>query len=192
MIKEQIFDLTNPLVSYCIELYNKIPNNKEQIQYITSKKFIMNPIDYYKLHTKQDDINFIIDEQIDKYIGLVKEILITNGFKLDNTNSNYNAELHYGNTDENIIKSPFCIHQDDFGGVDYKVNTFIIYFDVDCEGGEIAFYKHEHAEPHLKILTQNPSKTTCKVVMFDGSLYHNPLDYKLGHRNLVSFQVPRI
>ena len=45
--------------------------------------------------------------------------------------------------------------------------------------------------PTSIIKTQNPSHNTCKIVMFEGNIYHKPINYSNGKRNLMVFQIPK-
>lgn len=199
MICEQELELSNPLVLYCKSLYEKIHEkipNKNNIYHVIHPS----KIEDYK------NYKYIIDESISEYVKLVKLILISNNFKCDISDNEYIIEMHNGSTNENNVISPFGIHQDDYGGIDCRVNTFIIYFDVKCDGGEIAFYEEDdyNSKPYTlegvyaskrcyKIINTNkPSDKTCKILMFEGELYHRVLKFSNGHRNLLSFQVKKI
>ena len=188
MICEQELELSNPLALYCKSLYEKII--PEKISEKTNNIFHIihsSKIEDYK------DYKYIIDDSISNYVQVVKSILISNNFKCDILDNEYIIEMHVGSTNENNIISPFGIHQDDYGGIDCKVNTFIVYFDVNCDGGEIAFYKEDNynIKPYKIINTNNPSDKTCKILMFEGELYHRVLKFSNGHRKLLSFQVKK-
>lgn len=198
MICEQELEVSHPLVLYCKNLYEKIsekiPNKNNIYHVIHSSK-----IEYYKNH------KYINDDSISEYVQLVKSILISNNFKCDISDDEYIIEMHIGSTNENNVISPFGIHRDDYGGIDCQVNTFIIYFDVKCDGGEIAFYEEDDysIKPYslegvyaskrcYKIInTNNQSSKTCKILMFEGELYHRVLKFSNGHRNLLSFQIKK-
>lgn len=199
MICEQELELSHPLVLYCKSLYDKMPsilNDKNNIYYIIHPS----KIEDYQNH------KYITDDSISEYITIVKSMLISNNFKCDISDNEYIIEMHNGSTNENNIISPFGIHKDDYGGIDCQVNTFIIYFDVKCDGGEIAFYEEDNynIKPYslegvyaskrcYKIINTNkPSDKTCKILMFEGELYHHVLKFSNGHRNLLSFQVKKI
>jgi len=218
MICETVVDLESTLAQYCIQTYSNLQN--EYVLNENHKLFIVSNEEYNDLLTINDDIdndNYILDDNIIDITNEVKNILEKNGFNVDKNSSYYpNIELHFSTStnSENILKSNFSIHKDDYGGIDCTVNTFIIYFDVNCYGGDIAFYDSndvknyytkksdivddEYIENETNILiptsiinTQNPSSNTCKIVMFEGNIYHKPLDYCNGHRNLMVFQIPK-
>lgn len=200
MICEQELELSHPLVLYCKSLYKKIHEkipNKNNIYHVIHPS----KIEDYK------NYKYITDDLIDDYVSsIVKPMLISNNFKCDLSDNEYIIEMHIGSTNENNVISPFGIHQDDYGGIDCQVNTFIIYFDVKCDGGEIAFYEEDNynikpyslngvyasKRPYKIINTNNPNDTTCKILMFEGQLYHRVLKFSNGHRNLLSFQVKKI
>jgi len=199
MICEQELELSHPLLLYCKSLYDKMPcilNNKNNIYHIIHPSKIVD----YQNH------KYITDDIINEYVTIVKSILIRNNFKCDISDNEYIIEMHNGSTNENNIISPFGIHKDDYGGIDCRVNTFIIYFDVKCDGGEIAFYEEDNynIKPYslegvyaskrcYKIInTNNPNNQICKILMFEGELYHRVLKFSNGHRNLLSFQVKKV
>jgi hypothetical protein len=198
MICEQELEVSHPLVLYCKSLYEKIHEkipNKNNIYHVIHPS----KIEYYQNH------KYITDDSIDEYVTIVKSILISNNFKCDILDNEYIIELHSGSTNENYVISPFGIHKDDYGGIDCQVNTFIIYFDVKCDGGEIAFYEEDNynIKPYsldgvyaskrcYKIINTNgPNNKKCKILMFEGELYHRVLKFSNGHRNLLSFQVKK-
>lgn len=190
MISEQIFDISEPLVSYCFDLFE---NNSKKIIDRQQKLFVMHPKEFSYVRDYTPPLHeLIIDDRVEDFVQLARNILISNGFVIDESNDKYNVEMHIGNANEIPNESEFGVHQDDYGGIDYKVNTLIIYFNVNCEGGEIAFYDGENKKPKQIIQTQNPSKSSCKVVMFEGNVWHNPFKYKLGERFLMTFQIPTI
>lgn len=201
MIKEEIFDISHPLVSYCIELEKEL--SEKELELPNAHKYIIDSKEYSKLNTFNiSNTNFIINDKINEFVQMAKSILESNGFKSDPTNSEHNVEIHTSNcTGTKPVISPLAIHQDDYGGTNYPVNTLIVYFNVNCLGGEIAFYQNysknyyfwnKKPQPNLIIQTQNPNQSSCKVVMFDGAVYHKPLDYYGGQRNLVTFQIPKL
>jgi hypothetical protein len=186
MICEQELELSHPLVLYCKSLYDKMPsilNNKNNIYHVIHPS----KIEDYQNH------KYITDDSISEYVTIVKSMLIRNNFKCDISDNEYIIEMHNGSTNENNIISPFGIHQDDYGGIDCRVNTFIIYFDVKCDGGEIAFYQEDdyNSKPYKIINTNNPNEEICKILMFEGELYHRVLKFSNGHRNLLSFQIKK-
>ena len=83
---------------------------------------------------------YIIDDRVDDFVQIARNILKSNGFVIDDSNDKYNVEMHIGNADEIPNESIFGVHRDDYGGIGFKLNTLIIYFNVNCEGGEIAFF----------------------------------------------------
>ena len=190
MISEQVFDISDQLVSYCFDLFEK---NSYKIIDKQQKLFVMHPKEFsYVRDYTPPEHEYIIDDRVDDFVQLAKNILKSNGFVIDESNDKYNVEMHIGNANEIPNESIFGVHRDDYGGIEFKVNTLIIYFNVNCEGGEIAFFDGEYQKPKQIIQIQNPTKSTCKVVMFEGNVWHNPLKYKFGERFLMSVQIPTI
>ena len=124
-----------------------------------------------------------------------------NGFNhiIDYSNiEKINVELHYANSNDEDIKDVFsgehkfspensdesplklrfisvypwtAIHNDnDVDGI--CVNTFICYFDVDCEGGELAIYDLDEKTILSKIDVSNKTSKQFnkKIIMFSGNI----------------------
>jgi hypothetical protein len=133
----------------------------------------------------------------------------SNGFESDDSTGAFVSELHYSYTNgDGIMSNTFVIHEDDYGLLDYPVNTFILYLDVQCEGGDLVFYNKKPDstcslfrecinestmyESFRTVETHNPTKVSCKVVMFNGSIYHKPNTVVNGHRLSIMIQIPRV
>lgn len=148
-----------------------------------------------------DESKYILDIELPNYIQQVKDIMKQNNFKPDDSNNDVVIELHYGFTkNTEIITSQFGIHIDDYGAINCDVITIIIYLDVKCFGGELVFYERKF-ENNLcfsypsfeifKIIDTNNPINSCKIVIFEGSIYHKPNEYLHGHRLSIVFQIPR-
>lgn len=77
-------------------------------------------------------------------------------------------EYHYY---ENAKIMPLAIHVDDFGGVNYKVNTIIYYLDKTVEGGNLEIYKNH--KTLQEIIDVKPSKNKIKILVMEGNILHN-------------------
>lgn len=120
----------------------------------------------------------IVDTELPIYINQIKNIM--KDFK---SGDEADVVMCYGNTNDTIkCKKEICTGDSDKKGA---INACVVYLDVACEGGELVFYKD--SEP-FKTITPN----SCKVVMFEGSVYHKRNDYSKGHRLWVLFQFPRL
>ena len=194
MIEEFELNITDNLVTKCFEILHTHPVSRSSGS-LTDKKFIVNSVEYELYKGYLHPNNFICTELIDSCVQDVKKLMESYGFQLDNTKEIPNCELHYGEScSENcIVIPPFPIHKDDFGGTNWPTVTFIIYIDVNCSGGELGFYSDDSSEPNCirVIKTSNPSSTTRKVVIFDGSIFHKVNDFSNGYRYAISFQLPR-
>ncbi len=193
MIKELEFDKENPLITKLFAIVNNIGTSDFKPNNISSnKKFIVNQTEFtkYKGFLRPDE--FYCSELIDSCIQDVSQLVLSYGFLLDESNKKSNCEFHYGisKNSSHIISSPFAIHKDDYGGTYYPVITTIVYLDVTCDGGELCFYDKKEKLIN-KIKTQNPSANSCKVVIFDGSILHQPANYSNGKRLAISIQLPR-
>ena len=122
----------------------------------------------------------IVDKELPLYVNQIKDIM--KDFKSDF--SDVHVEMCYGITNDTIrCKKDICTadYSTDSTG---KVNICVVYIDVACEGGELVFYNENKPFKTIQI-------TSCKVVMFEGSVYHRRNDYSKGHRLWVLFQFPR-
>jgi hypothetical protein len=196
MIKELEMENKIPLVTKSFTIANNImSHNFDSDNFISSKKFIVDQTEFNKFKGFLRPGEFYCSDLINTCIQDVSQLVLSHGFSLDVSNEKSlesNCEFHYGisKNPSHIISSPFDIHQDDYGGINCPVITTIIYLDVTCDGGELCFYDNKE-NLTSKIKTQNPSANTCKVVIFDGSLYHQPAKYSNGKRLAISFQLPR-
>ncbi len=196
MIKEFEFDKETPLVKNSLAIANKIISAElSQNNFIKGKKFLVNESEYNELKGFLRPEEFYCTNLIDTCIQDVSKLVLSHRFSLDDSgekSKESNCEFHYGISKNplDVFSSPFDIHQDDYGGMNYPVVTTIIYLDVSCEGGELCFYDNK-GNIMTKIKTQNPSANTCKVVIFDGSVFHQPANYSNGKRFAISFQLPR-
>ncbi len=192
MIKEFEFENKMPVVNKLFTIANNINTSNFKPNNTSNTKFIVNQTEFtkYKGYLRPDE--FYCSDLIDSCIQDVSQLVLSHGFLLDESNKKSNCEFHYGISENpsQVINSPFAIHRDDYGGTDYPVITTIIYLEVTCDGGELCFYDKKENLTH-KIKTQNPSTNTCKVVIFDGSILHQPANYSNGKRMAISFQLPR-
>ena len=70
-----------------------------------------------------------------------------------------------------------------------KVNVCVLYLDSSCDGGDLVFYNKPYADTFesYKLI----KVTSCKIVMFEGSIYHKRTDYSKGYRLAVVFRFTR-
>lgn len=183
MIKILDLEKTNPLYKYCQKAFNNI-NNKPF--YKAVKEFLI-------LKNKKYNGVIYLEETGDQ-LEKVSKIMRDNGFNVidkdfDDTNSN--VEIHYSSCNDENVEYVFDVHDDDYGGIDCLLHTCIIYFDVECNGGELAFYDGFVNRNMIQKIDVNSKSDNVKMVIFRGDLYHNALPYTQGHRYLVSFQFKR-
>jgi hypothetical protein len=67
---------------------------------------------------------------------------------------------------------PLDIHEDDFGALDYKVNTAIYYIEKTLSGGDLEFYSDDEKKV-IETIDVTPPKGKYKVVIMEGSVKHN-------------------
>lgn len=149
---------------------------------------------------------YIVDDDLSTMISIVKDLMKQNGFETDDSTGAFSSELHYSyTTRDGIMSNTLTIHEDDYSSIDYPVNTFILYLDVRCSGGELVFYNKNldvtcsHClfsepiyEPFHTVNTHNPTDVSCKAVIFNGSIYHQPNVVIDGDRLSIVIQIPRI
>jgi len=189
MIKESTLDVNNDIIKFANELKLLIPNIEKYGWY---KKFVCTSDnkDYIKSQSFNKISNFIVHNKLIDIITIVNTIMNDNGFNniIDYSNiEKINVEFHYANTDNENYEYPWSgIHNDNVNGI--LVNTFICYFDVECEGGELAIYDLD--ENILSKIDVSSKSLNKKIIMFSGDVIHNPLKLINGHRYALSFQIP--
>jgi hypothetical protein len=135
--------------------------------------------------------NFIINTRLPYIIGLISDILNENGLYVveDPTNLDINVEIHYANANDEPIGSGLTIHQDNDGGITGNLHTFIVYLDIECEGGKLEIYDDTGRKILDTIDVNNDKPNEKKIVMFNGGLYHRPTAITKGKRVIVSYQI---
>ena len=149
---------------------------------------------HFKFFNMVEDKNYVkVGYQIyaDAYDGAV-EVLNTNGFTVG-LDDRGKINIAYTNADTTIVTSGFSSHCDNQGFTNKKVNSIVVYVDVNCEGGELEIYKDGRmfgspvVEEVISPMTQNPD--TRKVVLLDGDKYHCPRPVISGKRIAVVYNI---
>ena len=168
MIQELELPSNDPLITHFKKLFEEqsFAEDRHNIVKITEKKRWLS----CKRH--------IVDKELPIYINQIKDIMKNFQSDFDNVH----VEMGYGYTKNTITCKKGIASADE--EAEYKVNICVVYIDIACDGGELVFY--EDNAPYKTIQTKS-----CKVVMFEGSLYHRRDDYSNGHRLCVLFQFPR-
>jgi hypothetical protein len=198
-VKELVLDKNNIIYIFAKELELLIPNIKEngwnlkKVVLPTNKYYI----DYIEQKNEQMTNKFIVSDKLNDIIKIVSNIMNDNGFihNFDNIDyENANVEFHYANS-YYYIYPMFAPHKDNDNGI--NVNTFICYFDVDCDEGEFAIYDeneysiyNENEKTILSKINVKSSNDNIKALIFSGNMVHNGLKFKNGHRYALSFQIP--
>ena len=171
MIQEIEIPSNDPLITHFKKLFNlhSFAEDRQNVVKITQNKS-------WFCCKRQ-----IVDKELPTYVNQIQNIM--KNFESDFNNAH--VEMCYGITNNTITcKKDICTADYSTDSIG-KVNICVVYIDVACEGGELVFY-NEKKEPFKTI-----EITSCKVVMFEGSVYHRRDDYSKGHRLWVLFQFPR-
>lgn len=174
-------------LSLCLPSHKNKNNNYWQNYYVQDE-IIKDSYTYITLFKS----NYIFCDHIDNDINIITKLMFDNGFNviMSPTCDEKLIELHVAKSENNIVKSPFEIHTDDYGGVDYKVCTLICYLENTSEGGELAFYDDIAKKELLKIETSSKSLSK-KIIIFNGNINHMALPILNGQRIAVSIQIKR-
>ena len=195
-VKELVLNKNNIIYIFAKELELLIPNIKEDGWHL--KKVVLPTNKYYLEEINQKMTNkFIVSHKLNDIIKIVANIMNDNGFihNFDNIDyENANVEFHYANS-YYYLHPIFAPHRDNDNGI--NVNTFICYFDVDCDEGEFAIYDeneysiyNENEKTILSKINVKLSNDNIKALIFSGNIVHNGLKFKNGHRYALSFQIP--
>jgi hypothetical protein len=188
-VKELFLNKNNIIFIFAKELELLVPNIKEEGWNI---KNVVLPNNKYYIEQKNEKMRnkFIVTHKLYDIIKIVANIMNDNGFidNIDNIDyENTNVEFHYANSNSYYIYPMFTPHKDNDNGL--NVNTFICYFDVDCDEGEFAIYD-ENEKTILSKINVKSSNDIIKALIFSGNIIHNGLKFKNGHRYALSFQIP--
>jgi hypothetical protein len=186
-VKECDYPKKSFLYEYCLNVFQ----NKSAPLSRSSQRDIVHLIDNKNIYLNDTK----------KALELVKQIMDENAFKTtdeklndsvfgdDDPEINVLIELYYSKCENEKVNNAFDYHEDDYGGINCKVNTCLIYFDVNCDGGELIFHGENPYE--IQRINVNSSLETVKMVICKGDITYQDLDYKNGHKHLLSFQIKR-
>jgi hypothetical protein len=169
--------------------------SKELLLYVSNiteigwnKKFVIMSNDIDSQNTNRIN-EFIVNDKLNYIIKKVIENMNKyDDYKINKINfEEICVELHYANSNNYYIRPWSHIHRDNDNGC--LVNTFICYFDVNCEGGDFAIYDLDN-KTILSSINVSSSINNKKAIIFSGDLLHNPLQIRNGHRYALSFQIP--
>jgi hypothetical protein len=127
----------------------------------------------------------------DNLIKSASSILDSNGYKTyvsedDDDDYEPSIEIIYIDSDNHVIESEFGIHCDNDAYQYKKVQTLILYYHVDCDGGELEIYKDKGMFKGYKledtIETKTDDFTKRRIVMMSGKTYHYPKKVYNGKR----------
>lgn len=164
---EQDYSLYNYLENFRIpnkknkECYIKDGYNIEQLTHAFSKHII-------KSSLEDEEINPKIRFGLKKIILSTKNIFENNGIK--NSVITHGTVEYHRYINGNFM--PFTLHYDDFGGVDYTVNTAIYYLTKTVEGGDLEIYNDDD-EKLIETIDVKPNPGKIKIVLMEGNVLHN-------------------
>ena len=132
---------------------------------------------------------YLVTPEISTILPLISEKLTEHGLPVKEklTSADFLVEIEYANAGAKPVETDFIIHTDNDGGIKGKVHTFMVYLDMDCDGGELGFYS-----PNGKFIESFDGKSnskTKKIIMYDGGLYNNPQPITHGKYVVVSYQI---
>ena len=124
-------------------------------------------------------------DNIISFLTKASSILQEYNYHVDN--NNYHLDFHRYNLFGEKVSSKLDWHCDDYGGVNYPVNTAIFYLrkDPSIDGGNL-IVKENNTENTITIKDNT-------IVLMDGRLEHKPEDLKgFGCRDSIVVQFKRI
>jgi len=99
----------------------------------------------------------------------------------------------YTNADTSNVTSGFSAHCDNQGYQVKRINSLVVYVDVDCSGGELEIHKdgplfgNPHIEDTVSPIPSSPD--TRKVVLLEGNKFHYPKPVTKGKRIAVVYNI---
>lgn len=128
----------------------------------------------------------------DNLVKTASNILDWNGFKTklqlddDDEDENVSVEIIYIDSDGRSIEPDFGIHCDNDAYQYKKVHTLVLYYHIDCDGGELEIYNNLGLFRGYKledtIQTNTSNIATRRIVMMSGNTYHCPTKVYNGKR----------
>lgn len=175
-------DNDSPFVRECQNLIRKVHNATGWNKWYVVPKKVANSS---HLIVSEENLNIFVEtakDMLKRHAGLIES-----RFKADTKLDDVEIELHYCNSGE-FANSEFDIHKDNVNGG--NLYTFIAYFDIRCEGGELEFFSSlDSTFPSQIVSTCSDHDGMSKCIMFDGEIYHRPCRAK-GYRCALSVQIP--
>ncbi len=109
----------------------------------------------------------VLGETIKKAIMDSYELLTENSL-VNSYNTHGFIEYHRYTNGKNM---PLDKHIDDYGAVNYTVNTVIFYLNKTVEGGDLEIYEDDE-ETLKEVIDVKPSENKIKIVIMEGNLCH--------------------
>jgi hypothetical protein len=129
---------------------------------------------------------YIVTPELTAILPLISQKLNEHGLHVKKTltSSDFLVEIEYANAGNKPVEADFGIHQDNDGGITGNVHTLMVCLEMDCEGGELAFYTPE--EEHIESFD---CKSKGDVTLYDGGLHKQIQPIKNGKRVAVTYQI---
>lgn len=131
---------------------------------------------------------YIVTPELTAILPLISQKLNEHGLQVKQkiTSSDFLVEIDYANAGKKPVEADFGIHKDNDGGIHGNVHTLMVLLEMDCEGGELAFYtpKEEYIESF-----EGKSKDGVTVFLYDGGLHKQIQPITNGKRVAVTYQI---
>jgi hypothetical protein len=131
---------------------------------------------------------YMVNPELTNLLPLISQKLNEHGLhvKKNLRSSDFLVEIDYANAGKKPVEADFGIHQDNNGGITGNVHTLMVCLEMECEGGDIAFYTPE--EEYIESFG-GKSKGGVKVFLYDGGLHKQIQPITNGKRVAVTYQI---
>lgn len=113
-----------------------------------------------------------IKSSITHAISDAVDILSSNG--ITNNYNNIGIVEYHKYTDTREIY--LALHEDDYGGVNYCVNTVIFYPTKTLHGANINIYREDNEDTLIETLDVTPRDDDIKIIYMEGNVFHRITD----------------
>jgi hypothetical protein len=147
---------------------------KPQTGWFSSKSSLVIPTLYKSMHS-------VVKKLEEKHFQVKKDL----------QTSDILVEIEYANAATKPIGSNLNIYSDDDDElIGMPTYTCMVCLDMECEGGEIAFYSDPDSKP-IESIGGKAKEGFKKVILYSGRLYTKPAPITNGRRIVVIFKIER-